>query len=137
MKKKTEKGSIAGLKAKLYLGRIAQEKIGHDNFTKPDIDNGIVICCDGLCCVLDFSKFIDPKDLVAKKQKFKWMLREESFGGLLWNAQSDHVFELNHAAFSVLRELTSGKSVEDVSEKLNIEESDIYQLFAEVTKHYR
>lgn len=137
MKEEKEKRNMIGLKAKLYLGRIAQEKIGHEKFGKADIDNGIVICCDGLCCVLDFSKVTDPLELVAKKQNFKWMLREEAFGGLLWNAKSDHVFELSHDAFSVLKELTSGKSVEEVSEKLNVEESDIYQLFSEVTKNYR
>ncbi len=125
------------LKARLYLGRIAQEKIGSAKFGKPDMDNGIVICCDGLCCVLDFSKFVDPGDIAKRRQNNKWMLREEPFGGLLWNTQSDHVFELNHDAYSIMKAMASGKSVEDVSEEYHVAESDIYSLFSQVTKTYR
>lgn len=141
-----EKRKVVPLNAKLYLGRIAQEKIGHRKFSseklgqakfgRRDIDKGLVLCCDGLCCVLDFSKILDPGDLVTRNRQFKWMLRQEPFGGLIWNAQSDHVFQLNHAAYSVLKELTTGKSVEEVSDKMQVQESDIYRLFSKITKNY-
>ena len=44
--------------------------------------------------------------------------REESFGGVLFETQSEKVYTLNQAAAAVVREIGSGRSASDIAERL-------------------
>ena len=125
------------MKARLYLGEITQDRIRASKFSeRPAADLGWVLCCDGFCCILNFKRELDDDLPDVERPSLAWQLREEPFGGLLWNTGTGHVFQLDQTAYRALRELAEGASVNELAKRHNVEESELYTLLAEVTTRY-
>lgn len=134
------------MRARLYLGDISQEKIRPEKIGKASLaeyfkpgDAGIVICCDAFCCILDCDRPVDPRELVTRKERqAQWaptlVLRKEKFGGLVWNRQTGHVWEIDEKATRVCFDLAKGRALKKVCEKHEVNESDLFSLLAEVTR---
>jgi hypothetical protein len=133
----------------LYLGDITQEEINIGAFQK-HYNPSLTVCCDGFCCILDFSKGLRPEDLVGnpvdkliprlsvgvERSHLDWLIRKEEFGGLLWNLHTGHVLQLDHEAYAVLRDLAQGKTLNQLAKAHDIEVTEIHQLLAAVTRKY-
>lgn len=135
------------MEAKLYLWDLNQDRIRTERMVSkeeiekmftPD-DFSWVLCCDAFCCILDFSFRVDKLDEIKLKDlkeraNFRWHIREEKFGGLLWNPQTGHVFQLDKEAYQVLRALEEGMKVEEVERKFTVSGSKIHSLLADISK---
>lgn len=135
------------MNAQLYLKELTQEQIDIDSYQGTYGNVAWTLCCDAFCCILDFSANLTPEDLVTrspvdrtrlsvgfKTKRLDWMLREESFGGLLWNTSTGHVFQLDPEAYGVLSRLEKGASLREIAEQHEISESDIHQLLADISR---
>lgn len=136
------------MEAELYLWDLNQDKIGLDKVINPeDVERVFgpgneaawVLCCDAFCCILDFSNRIDRLEEVSfadmrRKARFRWQMRQEKYGGLLWNPHTGHVFKLDQEAFEILRELEEGVGLETVEEKFNVSSSDLHKFLATISE---
>ena len=126
------------MKAKVYLSELHQDLIDGvtdiEKFRETGDPAAWVLCCDGLCCILDFSKFINPRDLVSVRENWtKWHIRKEKFGALLWNPDTNRVFELDDEAYKVLMTLQEGTGIEKARKLYNVNDSDIHKLLATIS----
>ncbi len=127
------------MRAKLYLSSLHQDLIDGvqtaEEFKRLGDDQAWTLCCDGFCCILDFSKFQNPQDLVAKRQATQgWYIRKEEFGGLLWNPDTNRVFELDSEAFKVLMTLQEGTGTEKAVREHGVSLSDLHKLMAQISE---
>ncbi len=126
------------MKAEVYLTELHQDLIDGvkdiEQFRKTGNPEALVICCDGFCCILDFSKFQNPIDLVSKREKWlKWHMRKEKFGALLWNPDTNKVFKLDEEAYNLLMTLQEGTGIEKAKELYHKNESDIHLLLSQIS----
>lgn len=138
------------MKAELYLWDLNQDKIGVEKVVeKADIEKvfgpgdeaveGWVLCCDAFCCILDFSFNVDRLEEISfadlkRRAGFRWQMRQERFGGLLWNPHTGHVFKLDSEAFELLRELEEGSEIETVERKFKISATEIHRFLATISE---
>lgn len=126
------------MKASVYLSSLHQDLIDNirteEEFSK--IGNAAwTLCCDGFCCILDFSKFTDPRDLVANDPKpMSWYIRREEFGGLLWNPDTNRVFELDKEACDLLLTLQEGTGLERAAKKYGVTAAQVHSLMAQISE---
>jgi hypothetical protein len=127
------------MKANLYLSSLHQDLIDQvrteQEFKRVGGGVAWTLCCDGFCCVLDFSKFQDPTDLVsAKRDPLRWYIRKEDFGGLLWNPDTNRVFELDDQAYNVLMTLQEGTGLKRALKTHRIQVNELHALLAQVSE---
>ena len=127
------------MKAKLYLSSLHQDLIDkvrtEKQFARLGDEQAWTLCCDGFCCILDFSKYQNPADLVSRKQEpMSWYIRREDFGGLLWNPSTNRVFELDQEAFDVLMTLQEGTGMGRVAKKHGIQDAEVHKLMAQISE---
>ncbi len=127
------------MKAKLYLSKLHQDLIDGvkdlSEFSKLGTPEAWTLCCDGFCCILDFSKFQHPIDEVAgKKDYMSWYIRKESFGALLWNPATNRVYELDDEAYKVLMTLQEGTGLKKAIREYGVKESDLHMLLAQISE---
>ena len=126
------------MKATLYLSKLHQDLIDGVRDVKQFKQIGdplaLTICCDGFCCILDFSKFQNPADLVSRKrQSMSWYIRKEDFGALLWNPDTNRVFELDDEAYKVLMTLQKGRLEKAIKEH-GIKPGELHMLLAQISE---
>ncbi|GJQ60244.1 MAG: hypothetical protein D8M57_15765 [Candidatus Scalindua sp. AMX11] len=127
------------MKAKLYLSKLHQDLIDavrdKNQFKKLGDQQAWMLCCDGFCCILDFSKFQNPMDLVSRKKDWmSWYIRKEDFGALLWNPDTNRVFELDDEAYKVLMTLQEGTGLKKAVQEYGVRESDLHMLLAQISE---
>ena len=127
------------MKAKLYLSKLHQDLIDGvrdvNQFRKLGDSQAWTLCCDGFCCILDFSKYQNPLDLVSRKKHWmSWYIRKEDFGALLWNPDTNRVFELDDKAYQVLMTLQEGTGIEKAVKEHKIKESELHMLLAQISE---
>lgn len=127
------------MKAKLYLSSLHQDLIDGvrdvNQFKTLGDQPAWTLCCDGFCCILDFSKFQDPMDLLSrKKDRTSWHIRKEDFGALLWNPDSNRVFELDDEVYKVLMTLQEGTGLEKAVQEHGVRASDLHMLLAQISE---
>lgn len=127
------------MKAQLYMSKLHQDLIDGvkdiNQFKRLGDPQAWVVCCDGLCCVLDFNKYQNPIDLViSRKDWTSWYIRKEDFGALLWNPATNRVFELDDEAYKVLMTLQEGTGLKKAVKEYGVKESDLHMLLAQVSE---
>ena len=127
------------MKAKLYLSSLHQDLIDQvrteKQFARLGDEQAWTLCCDGFCCILDFSKYQNPADLVSRKQdSMSWYIRKEDFGGLLWNPRTNRVFELDQEAYDVLMTLQEGTGMDRAVKKHGIRDAELHTLMAQISE---
>ncbi len=128
------------MKAKLYLSKLHQDLIDGvrdiEQFRKLGGNpQAWVLCCDGFCCILDFSKFQNPADLVSKKRDYmSWHIRQEESGAILWNPATNRVYELDEEAYKVMMTLQEGSGLEKAVQEHGLKETDLYKLLAQISE---
>ena len=126
------------MKSKVYLSSLHQDLIDRVRTEKQFKSLGgaeaWTLCCDGFCCILDFSKFQNPADLVTKKRdSLSWYIRKEDFGGLLWNPHTNRVFELDEEAYEVLMTLQEGTGLERAVKQHGVQVGELHTLLAQIS----
>jgi len=127
------------MKAKPYLLKLHQDLIDGvrdvEQFKKLGDQQAWTLCCDGFCCILDFSKFQNPMDLVSRKKDWmRWHIRKEDFGALLWNPDTNRVFELDDEAYKVLMTLQEGTGLEKAVREYGVRASELHMLLAQISE---
>ncbi len=127
------------MRAKLYLSKLHQDLIDGvkdiNQFKRIGDELAWVLCCDGFCCILDFSKFQNPMDLVSRKKDYtSFHIRKEKFGALLWNPDTNQVFELDDEAYKVLLTLQEGTGFDKAVKEHGIEASELHMLLAKISE---
>ncbi|MFZ6026172.1 MAG: hypothetical protein ACOYYS_00535 [Chloroflexota bacterium] len=127
------------MEAKLYLAKMHQDMIDGvknlEEFKRIGDAAAWTLCCDGFCCILDFSKVINRSDLVTRKQDWtSWYIRKEEFGALLWNPDTNRVFELDDEAYKTLMTLQEGTGLEKVTREYGVKAEAIFKLLAQISE---
>lgn len=133
------------MKVELYLESLHQDLIDGakdvgqardlERFRRLGDERAWVLCCDGFCCILDFSKYQDPRDLVSTRpDPRRWHVRREPFGGLLWNPHTNRVFKLDQEAFEVLLTLQEGTGLAKATRDHGVSERDLHLLMAQIAE---
>jgi hypothetical protein len=132
------------MKCELLLNDITQERFSVPNDLN-ELPCCVIICCVIQCCILDFSFSIDnkikqlinipPEDyktmLSSIKEKYlnKGIIyRREKDYGLVWNAYSRKVYQLDNDAIDVLESIDKNVNIMDIIENRGIQLSDVQYL---------
>jgi hypothetical protein len=108
------------MEIKLYLKKINQEMIK----AKKDTDIAVSGCdvyvsWTKSCCILDFS-YQNPKDLVITPSNLGLMMRKEEVGGLVWNAKTGSVYQVDEEAYLTILGLEDGFSEREIAKKMRL-----------------
>jgi hypothetical protein len=74
---------------------------------------------------------------LVSKERNKWMswyIRKEKTGALLWNPDTNRVFELDDEAYNVLMTLQEGTGFEKAIQEHGIKAGDLYTLLAQISE---
>lgn len=104
----------------LYLKKINQEMIKLRKDVKESVSGcDTYVSWEKSCCILDFG-YQDPSDLVSTPLKKGLMMRKEDVGGLIWNARTGSVYQVDEEAYQTIQELENGFSELEIAKRMRL-----------------
>jgi hypothetical protein len=108
------------MEIKLYLKKINQEMIKRTKDVKDSVAGcDVYVSWTKSCCILDFG-YQDPNDLISNPLKPGLILRKEDIGGLIWNAKTGTVYQVDEEAYHTILELENGFSEIEIAKKMKL-----------------
>lgn len=123
------------MEIKLYLKKINQEMIDTGRKLSPDkiAKCDFYVSWEKSCCILDF--FIqNPDELVSFPLRQGLIMRKEDVGGLIWDARTGAVYQVDEEAYHTIIELDHGLNELEVARRMQVPLSRVKSLRSQLGK---